>query len=405
MRAGERVPARPPRRRRGRRAPRAGRPKPLMNSLRMSSAEKPAGAVRRRRAAARAAAAPKPANFGLPSASISPRSNCAALLRVGQEIIGGRNLGELRLRLGVVLVLVGVIAPWPACDRRTSGPSRSPTAAPRARYMDRASVSLANCAAVARRACRRPIWSRRQGLSRMRRADSQPISKACRMPAQTLTERLFDDADTAPIDPFALFEEWFAARPRERAQRPARHGAGHRRCRRHARCPHGAAERPRPPRLLLLHQFRERQGRAAARASARRRCCFHWKSLRRQVRVRGPVEVVDRRRGRRLFRHPRARVSQLGAHASRSSRGRSRAAPSCSSAVETLDESSGTRPGGPARRTGPASGWCRIEIEFWKDGAFRLHDRVRFTRDRAGRCAGRASGSIPEALPAWSWRA
>ena len=51
------------------------------------------------------------------------------------------------------------------------------------------------------------------------------------MPAQTLTERLFDDADTAPIDPFAVFEEWFAARPRERAQRPPRHGPRDRRCR------------------------------------------------------------------------------------------------------------------------------------------------------------------------------
>ena len=47
---------------------------------------------------------------------------------------------------------------------------------------------------------------------------------------------------------------------------------------------------------------------------------FHWKSLRRQVRVRGTVAPVTRRGGRRLLRHAAPRGSRIGAWASQQSR-------------------------------------------------------------------------------------
>ncbi len=46
---------------------------------------------------------------------------------------------------------------------------------------------------------------------------------------------------------------------------------------------------------------------------------MHWKSLRRQIRVRGPVEVVADKEADAYFA-TRARVSQIGAHASKQSR-------------------------------------------------------------------------------------
>ena len=51
----------------------------------------------------------KPWKRGLPSASISPRSNCARLLRVAEDLVGRVRLRELVLRLGVVRVAVRVI--------------------------------------------------------------------------------------------------------------------------------------------------------------------------------------------------------------------------------------------------------------------------------------------------------
>ncbi len=107
---------------------------------------------------------------------------------------------------------------------------------------------------------------------------------------------------------------------------------------------------------------------------------LHWKSLRRQVRVRGTVTREDGPQADAYYAS-RSLQSRLGAWASRqseplSSRGHLMAE------VAKLSLTHGTNPPRP-----PFWGGLRIspvEIEFWADGAFRLHDRFRFTRGKVG---------------------
>ena len=106
---------------------------------------------------------------------------------------------------------------------------------------------------------------------------------------------------------------------------------------------------------------------------------FHWKSLRRQVRVRGRVEPVAAAEADAYFAS-RARESRIGAWASDQSRPlESREALELAVARETA-RFEGQDVSRPERWTG----WRVIpeSVEFWRDRPFRLHDRLRF--DRAG---------------------
>ncbi|WP_292067212.1 pyridoxamine 5'-phosphate oxidase [Brevundimonas sp. UBA7664] len=106
---------------------------------------------------------------------------------------------------------------------------------------------------------------------------------------------------------------------------------------------------------------------------------FHWKSLRRQVRVRGAIEPVSAAEADAYFAS-RARESRIGAWASDQSRPLdSRAALEAAVARETARFEGGDVPR-PERWTG----WRVVpdSVEFWRDRPFRLHDRLRF--DRAG---------------------
>jgi pyridoxamine 5'-phosphate oxidase len=109
--------------------------------------------------------------------------------------------------------------------------------------------------------------------------------------------------------------------------------------------------------------------------------CFHWKSLRRQVRVEGPVEPVTAAEADEYFTS-RARVSQLGARASQQSR------PLESRAVleARVAELAELYKDQPVPRPPNWSGYRVVPeaIEFWSDGAFRLHDRIRFRRAATG---------------------
>ena len=103
---------------------------------------------------------------------------------------------------------------------------------------------------------------------------------------------------------------------------------------------------------------------------------MHWKSLRRQIRVRGHVTRVSDAQAD-LYYQSRALQSRIGAWASRQSRPlESRAALMAEVARQGINL--GLRPARP-----PHWGGYRItpvQIEFWADGAFRLHDRFRWSR-------------------------
>jgi len=104
---------------------------------------------------------------------------------------------------------------------------------------------------------------------------------------------------------------------------------------------------------------------------------FHWKTRRRQIRIRGPVEVVTEAEADAYFAS-RPRGSRVGAWASLQSR------PLSSRAVleDAVAEVEATYPG-EVPRPSHWSGFriMPLQIEFWSDGAHRLHDRILFSRD------------------------
>jgi pyridoxamine 5'-phosphate oxidase len=109
--------------------------------------------------------------------------------------------------------------------------------------------------------------------------------------------------------------------------------------------------------------------------------CFHWKSQRRQVRVRGVVVEVGAEGSDNYFQN-RARGSRLSAWAS----AQSAPAVNRDELLAAMAETEARFEGKEVPRPPHWYGYRVVpdQIEFWQDGAFRLHDRILFTRTPSG---------------------
>jgi pyridoxamine 5'-phosphate oxidase len=177
-------------------------------------------------------------------------------------------------------------------------------------------------------------------------------------------------------DPFALFDSWYAeARDSEINDSNAM-----------ALATVDATGQPSVRMVLLKGHgpdgfvfYTNREGRKAADLAAvpKAALLFHWKSLRRQIRIEGPVSLASDAESDAYFAS-RGRDSQLGAWAS----DQSRPLDSRETFEARVDAATAQFEGRDVPRP-PHWGGYRVTphaIEFWQDRAHRLHERRLFTR-------------------------
>ncbi|WP_353230226.1 pyridoxamine 5'-phosphate oxidase [Novosphingobium sp.] len=185
-------------------------------------------------------------------------------------------------------------------------------------------------------------------------------------------------SDTIPAhDPFALFDAWFAEAQAAEPNDP------------NAMALATATPDGRPSvRMVLLKghgrdgfvfytNFHSRKGGELA-ANGHVALLFHWKSLRRQIRIEGPIAEVTAAEADAYFasRHPESR---LGSAAS----DQSRPLPDRQVYLDRVAALRETYPDGNVPRPAHWSGYrvTPLRIEFWQDRDYRLHERRRFVRD------------------------
>ena len=185
-----------------------------------------------------------------------------------------------------------------------------------------------------------------------------------------------DEADFACDEPFALLERWLAdARAHEINDSNAMALAtvdadGLPDCRM-------VLLKDVSPDGLTFYSNRESDKGRQLEGQPQAALLFHWKSLRRQVRLRGAVEPVSAAEADAYFAS-RARESRVGAWASAQSRplaNRTELEAAVARETARFEGQDVPRPEG-------WTGWrlVPVQVEFWRDRPFRLHDRLRFDR-------------------------
>lgn len=181
-------------------------------------------------------------------------------------------------------------------------------------------------------------------------------------------------------DPFALFEAWFGeARVSELNDANAMALAtttpdGFPSVRMVLLKGHG------PDGFVFYTNAESRKG-EEIRANMRAALLFHWKSLRRQIRIEGPLAEVSTTEADAYFQS-RPRVSQIGSAAS----DQSRPLPDRKVYLDRVVALEEQFPAGDIPRPPHWTGFrlSPRRIEFWCDREFRLHDRRLFTRENDG---------------------